>query len=109
MLHSLFMFSVFRRSPLQKECEVKKPKAAIKGVCHRFSKSVSVDGQKNADKNWSVQPLIDHYKCVLICLYMPEMARDWLKVIFIIFAIIGYRCKVSNELCVYQNVWSTWE
>ena len=26
MLHSLFMFSVFRSSPLQKECEAKKTK-----------------------------------------------------------------------------------
>ena len=55
MLHSLFMFSVFRSSPLQKSVKQRKPKAAIKGVCHRFSKSVSVDGQKSADKNWSVQ------------------------------------------------------
>ena len=40
----------------RKSVKQRKPKAAIKGACHRFSKSVSVDGQKNADKNWSVQP-----------------------------------------------------
>ena len=49
MLHSLFIFSVFRSSPLQKKCDANKPKAAIKGAYHRFGKSVSVDGQKNAD------------------------------------------------------------
>ena len=31
MLHSLFMFSVFRSSPLQKECETKKTKGCNKG------------------------------------------------------------------------------
>ena len=30
----------------RKSVKQRKPKAAIKGVCHRFSKSVSVDGQK---------------------------------------------------------------
>ena len=34
----------------RKNVKQRKPKASIKGVCHRFSKSVSVDGQKNADK-----------------------------------------------------------
>ena len=48
----------------RKSVKQRKPKAAIKGVCHRFSKSVSVDGQKNADKNWSVQPS-------MFFLYMP--------------------------------------
>ena len=42
----------------RKSVKQRKPKAAIKGACHRFSKSVSVDGQKNADKNWSVQPQV---------------------------------------------------
>ena len=40
----------------RKSVKQRKPKVAIQGVCHRFSKSVGVDGQKNADKNWSVQP-----------------------------------------------------
>ena len=41
----------------RKSVKQRKPKATIKGGgCHRFSKSVSVDGQKNVDKNWSVQP-----------------------------------------------------
>ena len=35
----------------RKSAKQRKPKAAIKGACHRFSKSVSVDRQKNADKN----------------------------------------------------------
>ena len=56
MLHSLFMFSFFRSSPLQKESEAKKTKGCNKGGMSQVSKSVSVDGQKNADKNWSVQP-----------------------------------------------------
>ena len=55
-LCSLFSEEVHYR----KSVKQRKPKAAIKGVgggmCYRFSKSVSVDGQKNADKNWSVQP-----------------------------------------------------
>ena len=51
-LCSLFSEVVhYRKSVTQR-----KPKATIKGACHRFSKSVSVNGQKNADKNWSVQP-----------------------------------------------------
>ena len=44
----------------RKSMKQRKPKAAIKGACHRFSKSVSVDGQKNADKNWPVQPYYRH-------------------------------------------------
>ena len=57
MLYSLFMFSFFSEVVhYRKSVKQRKPHAAIKGVCHRFSKSVSVDGQKNADKNWSVQP-----------------------------------------------------
>ena len=43
----------------RKSVKQRKPKATIKGVGgHGFSKSVSVDGQKNVDKNWSVQPYI---------------------------------------------------
>ena len=49
----------------RKSVKQRKPKAAIKGACHGFSKSVSVDGQKNADKNWSVQPKSK-------CRYDPE-------------------------------------
>ena len=61
MLHSLCsLFSELVH--YRKSVKQRKPKAAIKEVCHRFSKSVSVDGQKNAVKNWSVQPksLSDH-------------------------------------------------
>ena len=39
----------------RKSVKQRKPKAVIKRVCHRFGKSVSVDGQENADKNWSMQ------------------------------------------------------
>ena len=46
-LCSLFSVVVHYRKSVKR----RKPMAAIKGVCHRFSKSVSVDGQKNADKN----------------------------------------------------------
>ena len=57
MLHSLFMFSISEVVHYRKSVKQRKPKAAIKGACHRLSKSVlSVDGQKNANKNWSVQP-----------------------------------------------------
>ena len=53
-LCSLFLEVVHYR----KSVKQRKPKVAIKGACHRFSKSVSVNGQKNADENWSVQPEI---------------------------------------------------
>ena len=53
----------------RKSVKQRKPKAAINGACHRFSKSVSVDGQKNADKNWSVQPILFerafHFWCII--------------------------------------------
>ena len=45
----------------RKSVKQRKPKAAIKGACHRFSKSVSVDGLKIADKNWSMQPNFSRY------------------------------------------------
>ena len=49
-----YLFSLFSEAVhYRKSVKQRKPKAAIKGVCHRFSKSVSVDGQKNSDKNWS--------------------------------------------------------
>ena len=64
MLHSLSMFSVVRSSRLQKECEVKKTKGRNKEGMSQVEKSVSVDGQKNADKNWSVQPNKRNYLCL---------------------------------------------
>ena len=52
--YSLFSEVVHYRNSVKQ----RKPKAVRKDVCHQFSKSVSVDGQKDADKNWSEQPVV---------------------------------------------------
>ena len=60
----------------RKSVKQRKPKAAIKGVCHRFSKSI------NADKNWSVQPkviiTIERY-----ILYL-DFTFFWVKIVHVI-------------------------
>ena len=89
----------------RKSVKQRKPKAAIKGACHRFSKSVSVDGQKNADKNWSVQPQLQFSFRDLIRQYVKDRSQNGGGIMIYMSSLLKYTRREDLESQRLETVW----